>query len=163
MELTNERTWNERKLFKENVKIRNAFLSSGTRSKSHFKSGTWKGVRGARRGGGLIYYYIWRFVEKNLGFLILEAVLLKLYIIFIFKSFRKFLFFISSKLTNLQSSLINKADRKKQLRCQHLLSLRIYYKITELQNIYLGLGPQPLYNLYTVNENGFTPYAHGRC
>ena len=27
----------------------------------------------------------------------------------------------------------------------------------------MGLGPQPLYNLFTVNKNGFTPYANGRC
>ena len=24
--------------------------------------------------------------------------------------------------------------------------------------IYSGLGPQPLYNLFTVNENGLTPF-----
>ena len=49
--------------------------------------------RGRHAWGGLINYYIWRFVEKkNLGFLILEAVLFKLFIIFFFKSFCKFLF-----------------------------------------------------------------------
>ena len=29
--------------------------------------------------------------------------------------------------------------------------------------IYSGLGPQPLYNLFTVNENGFTPFDDGGC
>ena len=29
--------------------------------------------------------------------------------------------------------------------------------------IYSGLGLQPLCNLYTVNKNGFTPFANGRC
>ena len=38
-----------RKLF-ENVKIRNAFLLSGTRSKSHFKTGTCRGARGRGLG-----------------------------------------------------------------------------------------------------------------
>ena len=31
------------------------------------------------------------------------------------------------------------------------------------RRIYSGLGPQPLYNLHTVNKNGFTPFANGRC
>ena len=50
---------------------------------------------------------------------------------------------------------------RKQLRCQHLLSLKV-----SMQNacrIYSGLGPQPLYNLFTVNENRFTPFVDGRC
>ena len=50
---------------------------------------------------------------------------------------------------------------RKQLRCQHLLSLR-----ESMQNacrIYSGLGPQPLYNLFAVNEYGFTPFANGGC
>ena len=48
--------------------------------------------------------------------------------------------------------------RMDQLRCQHLLSLR-----ESMQNacrIYSGLGPQPLYNLFAVNEYGFTPFAN---
>ena len=35
--LLKEQKWNERKLLKKNVKIRNTFLLSGTRSKGHIK------------------------------------------------------------------------------------------------------------------------------
>ena len=36
--IVKRKNWNEWKLLKKNVKIRNAFLSPGMRSKSHFKS-----------------------------------------------------------------------------------------------------------------------------
>ena len=49
---------------------------------------------------------------------------------------------------------------RKQLRCLHLLYLR--ESMHNACRIYSGLGPQPLYNLFTVNENGFTPFANGR-
>ena len=86
---------------------------------------------GARRGAYLILHLeiCWK---KNLGFFILEAELLKLFIIF-FNSFCKF-FFITSKFTNLQSSLINKESIKRFNATSDIISILIHNHNNILQS-----------------------------